>query len=108
MFARAEPSQFMMPWAAVTKLGVGSGDLRAALDAGFLVASNICNADDADDSCTRERDEGIANGVHMLKDDFPAKVSGRSYWLQLPDGNPVRCNPITAPSHCTPKALEDL
>lgn len=44
----------------------------------------------------------------MLKDDFPAEVDGKAYWLDLQDGTPARCNPVTAPPGCTSLALEDL
>jgi hypothetical protein len=44
----------------------------------------------------------------MLKDDFPAAVPNKAYWMDLPDGNPARCNPVTAPPDCNSVALEDL
>ena len=50
----------------------------------------------------------MANGIHMLKDDFPAPIQGKTYWMDLVDGNPARCNPVTAPPECTSAALEDL
>lgn len=50
----------------------------------------------------------IDAGIHMLKDDFPAPVPEREYWLELADGNPARCNPVTAPPRCSATALEDL
>ena len=47
-------------------------------------------------------------GTHMYKDDVLAPVEGKDYVLTFPDGNPARCNPITAPPECTPEALENL
>jgi hypothetical protein len=94
----------------VTKINNPAADteIAAAHDARLLVASNTCGADQSDPDCTAELEAGKANGVHMLKDDFPAKVPDREYWLDLPDGNPARCNEITAPPECTSRALENL
>lgn len=109
MFARAEPSQFAQPWAAIAKLGVGdAADIAAAHAANMLIATNVCNAGDADDACFANLETAEAAGIHMLKDDFPGPVDGKSYWMDLPDGNPARCNPVTAPPGCTSALLEDL
>jgi hypothetical protein len=109
MFARAEPNQFTAPWAAIAKLGIGDADdIAAAHAARMLIATNVCGAGQDDISCTKDLADAQTAGIHMLKDDFPAKINGKSYWLDLPDGNPARCNPITAPPECTSVALEDL
>jgi hypothetical protein len=34
-------------------------------------------------------------------------MNGLAYVVQIPDGTPARCNPVTAPADCTPLALED-
>ncbi len=109
MFARATPAQFAAPWAAIAKLGIGEADaLAAAHAARMLIATNVCSAGGADAACAADLDDAKAAGIHMLKDDFPAKIAGKTYFLDLPDGNPARCNPVTAPAECTSAALESL
>ena len=108
MFARASPDQFDASWAAVAKLGTGGQDVVDAHAHQLLIATNICGADESDAECFAELDEAEASGLHMLKDDFPAPVDGQEYWMDFPDGNPARCNPVTAPPECTSEALESL
>jgi hypothetical protein len=110
MFPRADPHEFGESWAAVAKLNDprAMGDIMQARAEHVLVASNLCLADASDQECTERREAGFLNGVQMLMDDFPAPVSSRSYWLEIPDSQPVRCNPQTAPSVCEASFLEDL
>lgn len=109
MFARVGASDFDAPWAAVAKLGLGDADsIAAAHGAQILVATNVCGAGEEDAACTSDLATAQDNGIHMLKDDFPGPVDGQDYWMDLDDGNPARCNPVTAPPECTSAALEDL
>ncbi len=107
MFARVDTDQFGLPWAAVAKLGVGDqAGMQAAHAAGLLVATNVCSADQDDASCGSEAQTARERGFHMLKDDIPAPIMGRMYWLELPGAAVVACNPVTAPALCTTLALE--
>lgn len=109
MFARATPSQFALPWAAIAKLGIyDDADIAAAHAGRMLIATNVCSSGDDDGECEDRLAAAEAAGIHMLKDDFPAKVDDMQYFLDLPDGSPARCNPVTAPPTCTSAALEDL
>lgn len=109
MFARATPGQFAAPWAAIAKLGIDdAAALTQAHAAKMLIATNVCGAGEDDAACTSSLEQAKAAGIHMLKDDFPAPVDGMTYFSDLPDGNPARCNPVTAPPGCTSVALEDL
>jgi hypothetical protein len=109
MFARATPDQFTASWAAIAKLGVDETDaITQAHAARMLIATNVCSAGDDDADCTEALSDAKAAGIHMLKDDFPAPVDGMTYFSDFPDGNPARCNPVTAPPECTSEALEDL
>ena len=109
MFVRATPEQFDMPWTAIAKLGADDdAAIAAAHAAHMLIATNTCGAGEADDVCFASLAAAEAAGIHMLKDDFPAEVDGKAYWLDLQDGTPARCNPVTAPPGCTSLALEDL
>ena len=84
-------------------IGGGINQINAG---NMLVAANVCSADDEDATCYSKREEGIANGIHMLKDDYPYPVADREYWMELPDGPVASCNPLTAPPNCTGEALE--
>ncbi len=107
LFPRANSSQYTMPWAAVEKLETGSvGGIAQINQGNMLVAANVCSADADDPTCFAKREEGITNGIHMLKDDFPYPVESREYWMELPDGPVAACNPLTAPENCTGEALE--
>ncbi len=109
LFVRAGSDQLELPWAAIAKLGIGETDaISAAIASNILLATNVCGAGDSDDDCFAARDQAMDEGFHMLKDDFPAPVDDREYWLDFPDGNPARCNPVTAPPECTAEALESL
>ncbi|WP_170136395.1 phosphatidylinositol-specific phospholipase C domain-containing protein [Nannocystis exedens] len=109
MFARATPGQFSAPWAALAKLGIDDDEAIAqAHAANLLIATNVCGAGEDDAACEAKAEAAKAAGIHMLKDDFPAPVDGMRYFLDFPDGNPARCNPVTAPPACTSEALEDL
>ena len=82
--------------------------LRSAVEAGFIVRTRP-------DSDTTEAQQGnysrfdlaLASGAHMLSTDFPGNDDEVGYAIWIPDG-PVRCNPLTAPAHCTSAALESL
>ncbi len=109
MFARATPAQFTLPWSAIAKLGIGDdADITAAHAAHLLIATNVCAAGDADADCSARLAAAEAAGIHMLKDDFPGPIDGKAYFLDLPDGSPARCNPVTAPPGCTSALLESL
>jgi hypothetical protein len=110
IFPAAALPEFGEPWAAITKYNDPKSldGIQYALEQNILVASNICGAAMSDEDCETNRKAGLDNGVMMLKDDFPGAVSSRDYWLDIPDGNPARCNSQTAPDFCTSKALENL
>jgi hypothetical protein len=49
----------------------------------------------------------LASGAHFISTDFPIPTEGFDYWVQIPDGTPSRCNPISAPALCTSEDIED-
>jgi len=108
MFAAAPVERHADGWAVVTKINdpTRATEIRAALDAQMLVASNTCGAGTADAECQAKLDAALDNGPHTLHDDFPARVDGRAYVLDFPEGTPARCNPVTAPAECTAEAIE--
>ncbi len=108
MFARSGGSQFDLPWSAVAKLGAGDPNVAEAHARHMLTATNVCGADESDDACFEQFEQAKAAGIHMLKDDFPGPVDSRDYWMDLADGTPARCNPLTAGPDCTSEAIENL
>lgn len=50
----------------------------------------------------------LDSGAHLLSTDYPGPVEGIDYVLELPDGAPSRCNPLTAPGFCTSLDIEAL
>jgi hypothetical protein len=109
MFMGAGPDQFDAPWAGVAKINdPGSSHVPEAHAANILVASNGCGAGDDPVDCSARLETALASGVQMYKDDFLEPTEEMSYWLDFPDGNPARCNAVTAPPECTAEALEAL
>jgi len=106
LFPRADPDDFIKPWAGFTKAGTESADeILAAAASRILVAGNTCNADDSAGTCGKALLHGLKNGLHMVMDDFPGIVEGRDYFLQFPNDALALCNPLTAPIECVPSAL---
>jgi hypothetical protein len=107
MFANTTSDQFELPWAVITKIDDPNDGTTAAaaLSARMLVCTNVCSVDKADDVCEANLSAAVANGFHMLEDDLPFPIDGRSYYLHLPMGSPG-CNPATAPAGCTAAMLE--
>jgi hypothetical protein len=98
MFAKAAEDQLDLPWAVLTNFGATRTEaIHKALAQGFLVVTTACRAGMADEACVARREAAMRNGVQIIKDDFPAKVPDRDTWFEFPDGNPVQCNPMTAP-----------
>lgn len=107
MFVNAASDQFNLPWACITKVEpvTESATIAAAHAAHLLVGTNTCAVNLSDDQCSTLMAAGIESGVHMMHDDLPFPIQGRSYSLKLPNGSPG-CNPVTAPPSCAPKSLE--
>jgi hypothetical protein len=109
MFVRVNADRFTSSVAVFAKLGIGEPEVvKAAHDAKLMIATNVCGVNDSDEHCEAQRVSAIAQGFHMLKDDLPAPITGRNYFMALPEGKPVACNPVRAPEGCTPEALEQL
>lgn len=97
------------PFAAVMKINdaVGNAERVGELARqGFVITSNVDSAEDDDGRNAERRDGSLAAGAHFLSSDFPAPVDDREYWLEVPGGDPVRCNPVTAPEGCDATVLE--
>ncbi len=97
------------PFAAVFKINNAESEAERVgrlAARGFVITSNVDSAEDDDENNARKRDASLAAGAHFLSSDFPAPVDDRDYWLEVPGGEPVRCNPVSAPPDCEPQRLE--
>ena len=110
LFVGADSSED--PWAAVFKINNADAEfdrIQALVSEGFVVT---CNADSADATPEQNvilRDRSLASGAQFLSSDRPAADSGGDgYWLEIPDGIPARCNPVSASAECTSKDVESL
>jgi len=89
-------------------IGMGS-EITRLVQEGYIVRSRADNAEDgeADNNETTRRDAAFAVGAHSISTDYPSKVDGIDYWVEVPNG-PVACNPISAPPGCTSERVESL
>lgn len=99
------------PSAAMFKLDDAIRDaaqIQAALDAGFIVTSNVDTPEDDDATNRAQFEASLAVGSQFLSTNFPAPVEGRDYWASIPGGSPAGCNPVTAPTDCAASDVEAL
>lgn len=90
-----------LPYAALVK-DAGPEEMPQLVAAGLVVTTNVDGAGNADNIASR--DAALAGGVHYAATDFPAPSA--DYWMELPGGEPVRCNPLTAPPDCVAAWIE--
>lgn len=76
-----------------------AGEIADAVKQNFLVRTR---ADVELVRSKRRRDAALASGANFVSSDF---VDPRSGWLEL--GEPGRCNPLSASSHCSSIALAE-
>lgn len=98
-------------FAAVRVMNTPGDEVRAAVEAGFLVRTRAISMPDAlhADLATLEGelDAALASGAHMISTDVPVPRDDVALHVEIPGGTPSRCNPITAPIECTSEAIED-
>ena len=108
MFIDSAPSD---PFAAVRVLNDPiheATEIREALAAGYLVRTRA----DADPAVAQTNDRtrlnaALASGAQIVSTDFPWPIANSEYFVEIPDGLPVRCSAALAPAVCTSVALED-
>ena len=107
-FVDSEPGD---AFAAVRVMNTPGDDVRAAVEAGFLVRTRAISMPEAlhDDAATLEGEleRALASGAHVISTDVPAPRDDVAAHVAIPGGTPSRCNPVTAPAECTPQAIED-
>ena len=94
MFVAAESHQLHLPWAGVAKIN-NPGDplIATARAAGMLVTTTVCVPQLSDSDCYQARDLALMSGAQVLLDDYPHRVAGRDYHLDLDDVAIVRRGP---------------
>ena len=48
----------------------------------------------------------LDSGAHFISTDYPEPHEETGYVVQMPEGTPSRCNPISAPESCTSEDIE--
>lgn len=95
------------PYAGVLVLNDPNEAVREAVELGYIVRTRA----DADlreplTADTSRRDAALASGAHIISTDFPVRVSGIDYAVEIPGGAPSRCNPLVAPPGCKSSDIE--
>lgn len=99
------------PSAAMFKIDDAIGDaelMRSAIDAGFVVTCNVDGPEDDDQTNAAQLAASLDIGAHFLSTNYPAPVEDRSYYAEIPGGQPARCNPVTAATGCEASEIEAL
>jgi hypothetical protein len=52
-------------------------------------------------------DAALASGANFISTDFPSPHPETGYVVEMPGGEPARCNPVSAPPSCEALALEN-
>lgn len=104
LFVDSSPSE---PFAALAILNnplPQAAQIKAALDAGMLVRTRALSVED--EPSQQEVDAALASGAQWISTDFPEPTDGQPLWLDIPGGEPARCNPVTAPIDCVASDIE--
>ncbi len=74
--------------------------------AGFMITSNVDSPTDSDEDNAAKLAASLASGPHFVSSDFPgAPGPGGGYSAQIPGGQPVGCNPVSASAASRSPAL---
>jgi hypothetical protein len=84
-------------------------DIPATVAAGYIVRTRA-DADtvEARTGDTAPREAALASGAQFVSTDYyrPNPDFGTGYFVEIPDGMPGRCNPVSAPAGCRGEGLE--
>ena len=88
---------------------IGDGEeISRLVNEGYIVRSRAdSGGEEADNNDTTRLVAALESGAHSISTDYPAQVEGLEYWVEIPDGNPSRCNPISSPDWCASVDIED-
>ncbi len=109
LFAEGGPDD---PWGVVAKIDnplTAKAKIQAAVKAGRLIRTRAdTNSAERKSNDKTRLQAGLESGAQAISTDYPAKVEGVAYFVDIPGGSPARCNPITAPAACTTDDVEKL
>jgi len=99
------------PWVAVTKIDdpvSNEQGIREAVEAGVIIRTRADGglveplAED-----TSRLEAALRSGAHSISTDIPGPDPRFDYVVEMPEGTPSRCNPVTAPADCAATDIED-
>lgn len=103
-----------MPYGALAILNDPTeDDVAAAIPKALAAHLLVRTRSDTDGDEARANDKhrfqlALQSGANFISTDFPAPVAGLDYYIEIPDGTPARCNPVTAKDvECTSLDLEN-
>ena len=77
-------------------------EITRLVEEGFIVRTRADSGGvEPDNNDTTRFEAALASGAHTIATDYPGPVDGMEYWIDIPEGNPSRCNPVVAPIWCT-------
>jgi hypothetical protein len=84
-------------------------EIQQAVADGFVVRTRADgDTDEARTNTTTQRDKAIESGAQWVSTDYPVPDPDFTpYMVDIPDGVPARCNPISAPSSCAATDIEN-
>jgi hypothetical protein len=95
--------------AFVEENDAGKAEIEALVRKGYLIRTRSdADTTEGRNNETRRRDQALSSGAQMVSTDYPAFEPARwtGYQVALPDGLPVRCNPVNGPANCVSADLE--
>ncbi len=110
MFTSSEPGR---PDAAFVRADdpiEGQDEIQELVRDGYLVRTRAdVPTEDARSGDTTRRDAALTSGAQFVSTDYPVPDPDfeSGYVVTLPDATPARCNPINAPSDCTPELIAE-
>lgn len=108
MFVTADPAA---PSAAVVKVDDPDEErIQQLVQDHFIVRTRAdASVVEARANDTARRDLAFRTGAQIVSTDFPVpdpEINAK-YFVQLPNGDPARCNPVRAPEECRPIDVEN-
>jgi len=81
--------------------------IRQAVADGFMIRTRADSGSiEAVANDTTRLEAALSSGAHFISTDYPALTEEYEYWVEIPQGNPSRCNPVSAPAECSASAIE--
>ncbi|MCA9528914.1 MAG: hypothetical protein KC543_02115 [Myxococcales bacterium] len=102
------------PWAGVRVMNTPGPDVKAAVEAGFIVRTWPEDLTKIIAGEPSNLQAGLDSGAQLISTDFPVSredipfvTHGVDYVMNIPGGTPSRCDPITAPADCRSTDIEN-